>query len=351
MTRGFVLIFALASLIQSVAGAQQEKLRQYVMRKIVTVMPGRYSDLPPIEVKNLTLAEVHRFRSLGYRVELNKRMQLMTVRQAWRIGSALPTKPLWALDAIHARDANKYPNGDGTGITICLVDTGVSKNHPALVGQIAGGENFTGLGAVNDTTDVQGHGTLLAGVIAGRDVGNFRGVAPGAKILVAKVWDKAGGGDYASIARGIQYCIGRSQVINLSFGSDSESEIIGDVIDQAIGGHGMSVIAAAGNTAAVAFPARHPDVLAVGAIDPNFNVATFSARGVKLDCVAPGDQIFGPNLLGYGVYSGTSLSAAFASGIEAIRWSRKSSVLGLVDLGKPSTDQGHGLVDAELTAR
>lgn len=357
MIRNFSILIVFATLAlpafaQSPESKERlEKTRQYVIRKIVKVRPGHFSDLPPIETRLLTEAEVKAYRNQGYRVELNRKMELFRVTSSWRIGSAMPSKPLWFLDAIRAKEANKLPNGDGKGVTICLVDTGVAKTHPTLAGQIVGGENFSGVGDPTDYSDVQGHGTLLAGIIAGKDVGNFRGVAAGAKILVAKVFHANGGGDYAAIAKGIQYCIGRSQIINLSFGSHIDSAIVTDILDQAMEGSNMSVIAAAGNGGPISFPARLEGVLSVGAIDPNINVAPFSARGTMLGCVAPGESIFGPTLLGYSVFSGTSISSAIVSAVEAIRLARRARSLEMIDLGKPQTDQGFGLVDAELTAR
>lgn len=305
----------------------------YVARRI-----GLESVAGDIERRCLTVASASELRRSGYLVERNLRMEPFSSSSSW------------GLSAIGSPKANQLADGSGEGVVVCLVDSGVDLKHPSLAKKVVEARNFTEEGDPGDVSDGFGHGTFMAGIVAGRDVGNFRGVAPEAEILVAKVFTRAGQGTFHSIAKGIQFCIGRADVINLSLGSSADSVVVRSVIEDAIK-QGVTVVAAAGNTSPVAFPARVPGVIAVGASDHNNLVAPSSARGSELSLVAPGVNVFGPVPGGYGLLSGTSVAAAFTSGVEAIRRSRGRASIESRDLGFQDVEQGRGLVDAYSTAQ
>jgi serine protease len=146
-----------------------------------------------------------------------------------------------------------------------------------------------------------GHGTHVAGTIASATDNRLgvAGIAYNAKIMPLRVLDSQGYGDSAAIGRAIRYATrNRADVINLSleFDMDVRSAEIPDVI-RAIRyahDHGVVVVAAAGNTydpAQVAYPARTPVVIAVGATTVNGCQAEYSNQGRGLDVMAPGGGV------------------------------------------------------------
>ncbi len=267
--------------------------------------------------------------------------------------------PPWYLDAVHAGEANKGPTPPGDGapapmlpVTVCVVDTGADVMAADLISAVSGGINIVTGADPKDLSDGVQHGTAVASLMVGRGVASVTGVAPGAMIYVVKVFDNKGVSSVADVAEGILSCIGNAQVINISFGTFTESTAIRTAIDRAVA-NGMTVIAAAGNESNdIAFPARYAPVIAVGAMTKELKIADFSGTGRELDFVAPGKDI--PVLSpggGVKVVSGTSYSAAIVSGIEALRKMRGKESLKARDLGFSSDVQGKGLVDALLTVQ
>ena len=144
-----------------------------------------------------------------------------------------------------------------------------------------------------------------------------------------------------------------AQVINLSLGGASSSTTLQDAVNYAYG-KGVLLVAAAGNTGSnfVLYPARYPNVIAVGAVDNTNNHAGFSNFGPELDLVAPGASIYSTVIGGYGYKSGTSMAAPYVSGLAAILRGypldipRLRSLLEMessaLDLGVPGFDNLYG---------
>ncbi|HVO11243.1 MAG TPA: S8 family serine peptidase [Vicinamibacteria bacterium] len=154
---------------------------------------------------------------------------------------------------------------------------------------------------VNDDdhpNDDEGHGTHVASTIAeatNNDLG-LAGLAFGCAILPVKILDETGTGSVFAVAEGIDYAADYSsggvnpvKVINLSLGSEDASDTIQAAINRAYD-KGITVVAAAGNSGkgVVEFPARGQHVLAIGALDPLKNRASYSNTGVDLELMAPG---------------------------------------------------------------
>jgi serine protease len=147
--------------------------------------------------------------------------------------------------------------------------------------------------------DRNGHGTFVAGIIAestNNGVG-LTGLAYGASIMPVRVLDSSGEGDEATIARGIRYAVQRgAQIINLSLEFLPSQVNSGAEIPQIVSAigyahrHGVTVVGAAGNdeTNEIAFPARAPGVISVGATTRDRCLADYSNGGSGLDIVAPG---------------------------------------------------------------
>jgi subtilisin family serine protease len=172
-------------------------------------------------------------------------------------------------------------------------------------------------------TDVDGHGTHVAGIIAAGDNGvGVVGVAPSARILPVRTLDATGSGLSSDIAKGITWAVDHgANVINLSLGSDAESSAVDAAVAYATS-HNVDVVAAAGNTgpgAPAEFPAALPAVIAVAALDEDGTVATYSTRGSYVDVAAPGTSIlstYPPST--WARLSGTSMASPHVAGLVAL---------------------------------
>jgi major intracellular serine protease len=258
----------------------------------------------------------------------------------------------------------------GEGITVAVLDTGCDTSHPDLKNQIIGGRNFTGddSGDPDIFKDYNGHGTHVAGTIAaeGKDSG-ISGVAPGAKLLIVKVLDKNGSGQYDWIIDGIRYAIEqKADVISMSLGGPNDVPELHKAVQEAVRNN-ISVVCAAGNegdgkdsTDEFAYPGCYNEVISVGAIDLDRNSSEFTNSHNEIDLVAPGEEIQSTFLNGkYASLSGTSMAAPHVSGAMALiknvatkSFDRKLSEAELfaqlirrtVPLGNSAKLEGNGLV-------
>ncbi|BEP12287.1 hypothetical protein acdb102_05980 [Acidothermaceae bacterium B102] len=201
----------------------------------------------------------------------------------------------------------------GAGVGVALLDTGVSI-VPDLVGHVAAGVDFSGEG--NSLLDSFGHGTVMAGLIAGSGVasgGQYPGVAPGATITSVKVAGRNGVTDVSQVLAGLQW-IGTFgpakgiRVAALAWGTPSNQSPLVDPLDFAVErlwGLGITVVTSAGNqgpsSGTITKPGDDPAVITVGAYDDlgtqdnsDDAMVGFSSRGptannaAKPDLVAPG---------------------------------------------------------------
>ncbi|MCX6672447.1 MAG: S8 family peptidase [Methanothrix sp.] len=109
---------------------------------------------------------------------------------------------------------------DGQGITVAVIDSGIDKNHPDLIGKVVAEKNFLADEITAD--DLLGHGTMVAGIIAGSGSasnGRYKGIAPGAKLISVKVIDGKGDGKVSDIIAGIEWAVySGADVLSLSLG-------------------------------------------------------------------------------------------------------------------------------------
>src|SRR3989344_1015439 len=282
-------------------------------------------------------------------------------------GKPAPSQPAqtlpWGVDRVDA----DLSNHTGSGVKVCVVDTGIDKDHPDLQANIAGGRNFVAKGATVDPTkwdDDNGHGTHVAGTIAAVDntIGVV-GVAPSASLLAAKVLNRQGSGYLSDVIAGIDYCVQNgAKVVSMSLGSSSDVQAFHDAVDAAYAS-GVLLVAAAGNDygGAVSYPAAYDSVVAVSATDSADNPASFSNVGPEVELAAPGVSILSTYKGGgYATLSGTSMATPHVSGVAALAWEANplltnAEVRALLqstadDLGAVGKDDlfGYGLVDAEL---
>lgn len=217
--------------------------------------------------------------------------------------SSLAAPPLpWGIEAVRAPYAWQVSGNKGVGTRVLVLDTGIEMNHPSLAVNLEKGQDFTGLSDGSDFSDVVGHGTHVAGTIAGvQEPTGFTGVAPEAKILMGRVCAEDGCSNVA-IAQGINWGISENvDVISMSLGgkwsTPAERAAIASA-DQA----GITVVAASGNdgSGVVSYPAALPTVIAVGAVNDQLERAPFSQFGPELDIVAPGVSVVSTVPMGSG---------------------------------------------------
>lgn len=226
----------------------------------------------------------------------------------------------WGLDMLSIPLLWKQTKGKG--IKVAVLDTGIDYKHPDLSSAILNLKDFTNSGT--GPWDVDGHGTHVAGTIAARKDGRgVVGVAPEAKLLIGKVLGDNGYGSFKDTAAGIKWAIDqKADIISMSLGSAWYDQSVHEAIKAAVGS-GIFVICAAGNSGdnldTVEYPGKHPETVAVGAVDRSLEVTEYSSRGDQVDIAAPGDEIlstYPPQK--YAVLSGTSMATPFVSGVVAL---------------------------------
>ncbi|WP_327085408.1 S8 family serine peptidase [Nonomuraea sp. NBC_01738] len=223
----------------------------------------------------------------------------------------------------------------GVGVKVAVLDTGIDDTHPDLAGKVVARKNFAG---VTDA-DVVGHGTHIASTIAGTGAasgGRYRGVAPGATLLDAKVcadrWC-----DESAILAGMQWVAEQgADIANISIGSPDTPAMdpLEEGVKRLTATYGTLFVAASGNAGqpgTVSSPASADDALAVGAVDRADRLARFSSTGpragdsgLKPDLTAPGVEIRAarskdsPGEGSYTVMTGTSMATPHVAGAAAI---------------------------------
>ena len=214
----------------------------------------------------------------------------------------------------------------GANVKVGVVDSGIDYWHPDLAGAYAGGRDF--VNSDDDPFDDNGHGTHVSGTIAAADdnVGVV-GVAPDVQLYGLKILDAAGQGDWSHAIAALEWAVDNGiQVVNHSYGdSRNPGTLVASAFANAAA-NGVLNVAAAGNTGdcvakrnTIGYPARFPEVIAVGATDWFDGRPCFSSSGAELELAAPGDLIastYPGNDYAYG--SGTSMASPHVAGAAAL---------------------------------
>src|SRR5215469_3997175 len=290
----------------------------------------------------------------------------------------------------------------GQGVTVAVLDTGID-NLPDFAGRLVGGVDLTN--GNNPYQDSYGHGTFVAGLIAGSGVssnGTYSGEAPGAKLVSIKVAGADGTTHLGTLISGLQWAVDNRSaygigVLNISLGFEPDQSTVNNPLDQAVEAawkSGIAVIACAGNAGpfngTILSPGDDPLVITVSALDdmatpsvaddemtdfgsagptspdgwvkPDLvtsgrSVVSLDAPGSAIDSGFPSARIGSANFVG----SGTSFSAAITSGAAALVLADnagltpdqvKARLLGTTNpgpVGNPFAD-GHGALNAFAAA-
>ncbi|MBX3001442.1 MAG: S8 family serine peptidase [Caldilineaceae bacterium] len=239
--------------------------------------------------------------------------------QIWKWGGTDPQEyeNQIAFDQIALRPVQPFYKGDG--VIVAILDTGISLTHPLFRGRLGLGYDW-----VDDDDDASeegdglawGHGTHVAGIIAQ--------IAPNSTILPVRVLDANGRGDIFIVAYAIEWAVAQgADVINLSLGTEYDSEVLRKTIRDAAAA-GVIIVAAAGNAGGytIQYPAAYRETLAVTAVDEMNHKADFANYNDWVDIAAPGvgitSAITGPEGDGYASWSGTSMATPFVSGVAAL---------------------------------
>lgn len=261
------------------------------------------------------------------------------IGSAQTVGQLVRSDSLTTLRSIGVPGA--WTQTRGGGVTVAVLDTGVDTSAADLVGSVTVGPDYTAGANPPGYQPPHLHGTYICSIIAGHGSGPGRaegmlGVAPQAHILSIRVIldDNEPGfavynGNAAyddAIANGINYAVGHgASVINMSLGSPEASRSMREAIANAIA-HNVVIVAAAGNDGTAgggftsySYPAAFTGVIAVAAVGPAGNRASFSDRNSSVVVSAPGVSIDGAGPAGqYIIGDGTSPAAAFVAGVAAL---------------------------------
>ncbi|MFQ9515593.1 MAG: S8 family peptidase [Eubacterium sp.] len=232
----------------------------------------------------------------------------------------------------------------GQGVTVAVLDSGISE-HPDFDDRIIGFKDF--VNNKNKNYDDEGHGTHVAGIIAGNGVlsgGMFRGVAPRSNIVSIKVLDHKGIGKEDHVIDGIWWIIDNGRymdikVVNISFGTfGHEGEQNKRLVEavELLWDMGYVVVAAAGNNGpginTISTPGDSKKVITVGALNDNIKMIVngkitmnYSGRGPTSECIQKPDVVAPANMIysccslwkknyAYVTKSGTSMATPIVSG-------------------------------------
>lgn len=212
-------------------------------------------------------------------------------------------------------------NFTGNNISVYILDTGISADHPQFEGRIRYGQSF-----VNEPLgDFNGHGSHVAGIVGAKDYG----VCKNCELVEVKCLDKNGQGDLTTVISALGFAVddmlktGKKAVANLSLGS-FKSKILNEAVRAAVL-NGLVVVVAAGNSnmnACLNSPASEPVAITVGAMDDRYDrIASFSNWGECVDIFASGVKVESLSHVDFESslrFSGTSMATPSVAGLAAI---------------------------------
>ncbi|MGW6558971.1 S8 family serine peptidase [Streptomyces hydrogenans] len=270
----------------------------------------------------------------GYAIELSEAqarklaadpaVKSVVQNRVFTIDGTQPSPPSWGLDRIDQKalplnQSYTYPDSAGQGVTAYIIDTGVRISHSDFGGRASNG--YDAIDNDNTAQDGHGHGTHVAGTVAGSSYG----VAKKAKIVGVRVLDNSGSGTTDQVVAGIDWVTRNAvkpAVANMSLGGGVDT-----VLDQAVRNSiaaGITYAVAAGNDSSNASnysPARVTEAITVGSTTSSDARSSFSNYGTVLDIFAPGSSItssWNSSDTATNTISGTSMATPHVAGAAAV---------------------------------
>ncbi|MFF2775822.1 S8 family peptidase [Streptomyces sp. NPDC058052] len=270
----------------------------------------------------------------GYAIELSEAqakklaadpaVKSVVQNRVFTVDATQPSPPSWGLDRIDQKalplnQSYTYPDSAGQGVTAYIIDTGVRISHSDFGGRASNG--YDAIDNDNTAQDGHGHGTHVAGTVAG----TAHGVAKKAKIVGVRVLDNSGSGTTDQVVAGIDWVTRNAvkpAVANMSLGGGVDT-----VLDQAVRNSiaaGITYAVAAGNDSSNASnysPARVTEAITVGSTTSTDARSSFSNYGTVLDIFAPGSSIksaWNTNDTATNTISGTSMATPHVAGAAAV---------------------------------
>ncbi|MFK8849915.1 S8 family peptidase [Streptomyces sp. Ac-502] len=289
-------------------------------------LAGKYGG----EVKRTYSAALNGFSATGLSAEEARRLAAdpavdkVVQNKKFHIDGTQDNPPSWGLDRIDQADTQgdkkyTYPDSAGEGVTAYVIDTGVRTTHQDFEGRASSG--FDAIDGDNDATDGNGHGTHVAGTIAGK----AHGVAKKAKIVAVRVLDDQGSGSTEQVVAGIDWVTKNHKgpsVANMSLGGGAD-EALDTAVQKAVAS-GVTFAVAAGNESTDAgqgSPARVKEAITVASSTNTDEQSDFSNFGSAVDLYAPGSDItsaWNDSDQGTKTISGTSMATPHVAGAAAV---------------------------------
>ena len=240
---------------------------------------------------------------------------------------------LWHLEQIKLLSARQQGfAGTGKDVTIAVLDTGIEGTHRELRGKIQGAYEFNGpewsVTPANPSRDSDGHGTHVAGLICGSQVG----VAPEANLISGIVMGLPGGrGDLSDLILAMEWVWSQPeiQIVNISAGIIGYWQEMSYYTERLLA-YGVLPVCAVGNEGEdiTSSPGNCRGVLSTGATNRSNRVAGFSSSGTLVVenhqyrvpyLVAPGEKVYSSVMQGgYEDWDGTSMATPIVSGVAAL---------------------------------
>lgn len=301
-----LILCATALTLLALPSRGEERRQRYL---IATRTAGVKSASVSYDDRDLAARGYTRFSSVeGYSLELTD-AEALSLSQRPDVRYVEPDRERWVaagprLDAAQeltygvamVNAPRVWPVTRGEGVRVGVIDTGIDLRHADLQKAFRGGWDFVHNDAIPEEEaegDAMGHGTRMAGLIAGSD-NQFGvvGVAPGVSLYALKIFGKSGGALTSNVIRALDWAIEHQlDVLSCSFGGENPTKLEEEAFDRARRADILIVAAVGNHSAGVHPPALYSSVVAVGAIDRSMKIASFSNTGPALDFVAPGVDV------------------------------------------------------------